>query len=370
MLSELAETRTNISSSLVQNPNTTEFKQINKSQNMVSNIASRIIKKSEELQKWRKNRTKKPEGLASIQHISEIKEISSNILHSSSQPGISSVSIDSHNTNIVFTGGFDGQIIRWNRQMKKVQNTLKKHSKKITVLKSHKEQSILLSGSYDQTVGIWTCQENHNWKLSNHLNYYDGPVNDIDIHPIGDYFVSCSDDGKWSLSNLEEGKKIHSVSVDNCKRVTSSQLHPDGRLLGTTDDSNNIRIWELHNYNNLISLDQNNTEVTSLSFSQNGYHLAMSNLDGVVKIYDLRKVSILYTFPSQDKIINKVQYDQSGQYLLMGGSEIWVYQTKSWDKCLLNIKSDSKDITDISWFPHAAGFVSVSKDRSLKFFTF
>lgn len=254
--------------------------------------------------------------------------------------------------------------------MKKVQNTLKKHKKKITVLRSHKEQSILLSGSYDQTIGIWTCQENHDWKLTGHLNHHNGSVNDIDIHPIGDYFVSCSDDGKWSLSDLVEGKNIHSVSVDNCKRVTSSQIHPDGRLLGTADDSNNVRIWELHNYNNLISLDQNNSEVTSLSFSQNGYHLAVSNLNGVVKIYDLRKVSVLHTFTNDQKIINKVEYDQSGQYLLMGGSEIWVYQTKSWEKCLLNIKPHSKDITDVSWFPHAAGFVSVSKDRFLKFFTF
>lgn len=236
------------------------------------------------------------------------------------------------------------------------------------VLKCSVKQPILLSGSADKTIGLWT-QKNSTWGLKRQITYPESPVNDLDIHPLGEYFVSGQDDQTWAFSSLAQGRVIQSVIVDKCNRVTACKLHPDGRLLCTGDDMHNVRIWEVHNQKTLINLEKAQAEITSLSFSENGYHLAASSKDGVVRVYDLRKVSILHSWKAKENTINCVQYDQSGQYLVMGGNDIRVYQTKLWKKPILTLSNHSKEVTDICWGPKATYLVSVSKDRLLKIYS-
>jgi len=363
--SELVETRKNMAAVLTQ----TNFRTIDavNLEGIDEKITEKITKKADELQRWRKNRPKKTENLSTKQQLRTMKEISSNILHSPSSPGILSVSLNTNDKDLIFTGGNDGQIINWNTRTKKVENILKGHKKKILALKCSNKQPILLSGSADKTIGLWT-QKNSTWALTKQITYPEGPVNDLDIHPLGDYFVSGQDDQTWAFSSLTQGRVIQSVIVDKCNRVNACKLHPDGRLLCTGDDAHNVRIWEVHNQKTLINLERAQAEITSLSFSENGYHLAASSKDGVVRIYDLRKVSILHSWKAKDSTISCVKYDQSGHYLVMAGNDIRIYQSKLWKKPLLTLTNHSKEVTDVCWGINANYLVSVSKDRLLKIY--
>jgi len=330
-------------------------------------LVAKIKQKKDELYKWRRSRNKKPAGLTTKQQFGQFKEVYTETLHSPSESGILSVALNPHDSDIVFTGGVDSQILCWNRKKGKKVTSLTKHSKKIQVLRAHKEHPILLSGSSDKTVGIWSKTDK--WSLSHQMDCHSGAVVDIDLHPLSEYFVSSSDDGSWAFSNLIRGEVVQRVPSDGSLKLTAIRFHPDGQLMGTGDSNNDIKIWDFHKQTLIVTLDQSTGPITSLSFSENGYHLAAGSTDGHVRIYDLRKTSLLHTFDNFGGPINKVCYDKTGQYLAAAASSVQVFQSRYWNT-LASLTTHTKEVTDLAWGPNANFLATVSKDRSLKYFSF
>lgn len=79
--------------------------------------------------------------------------------------------------------------------------------------------------------------------------------------------------------------------------------------------------------------------VNSLSFSENGIHLAScSEEDEVVRVWDIRKGSVVnYVNLPEKRSANKVQFDPTGSYLAIAGHSESLYNTKTSE--LLNYKS-------------------------------
>lgn len=57
-------------------------------------------------------------------------------------------------------------------------------------------------------------------------------------------------------------------------------------------DKNMIRIWEVRQQKNVASFADHSAPVSSLAFSENGYHMASAAADGV-KLWDLRKLKVI-----------------------------------------------------------------------------
>eukprot|EP00983_Pelagomonas_calceolata_P112111 1159851-Pelagomonas_calceolata.AAC.14 len=53
-----------------------------------------------------------------------------------------------------------------------------------------------------------------------------------------------------------------------------------------------IRIWEVKQQKNVASFADHTAPVSSLAFSENGYHMASAAADGV-KLWDLRKLKVI-----------------------------------------------------------------------------
>jgi len=362
---ELSETRKNMAAALAHTASGSAM-DVEAPTGFTDELVSKILEKSEELQKWRRGRPKKPEGLATKQQIGQLKEISSNHLHSPSDSGILSLALHSSKPELVFTGGVDSNILCWNTKTQRIEQTLKGHKKKVTVLETHPDgkQQLLISGSSDKTVKLWSySNEEDKWSIANSLSIHTASVNDIDIHPLGDHFVSCSDDQSWAFSSITTGSVIQKIST--MVKYDCCEFHPDGRLMGTGDSNHAIQIWELHNQNSIVTLTESKTPVTSISFSENGYHMAAASVDGVVRVYDLRKTNLLHEFSSNGSRVNKVEYDKSGQYLAIASQDIRVYQSRTWT-ALTGLTSHTRDVTALRWGANAKSLYSVSKDRSLK----
>jgi len=368
-LRELSETKTNMTAALAQ---TGQEMDIVRPTGITQGIVDQILEKSDMLQRWRKNeKPRRPEGLATKQQIGALEETKSTTLHSPSDSGILAVALNPLDSKTIFTAGVDSNILCTNRETFRVEATMQGHRKKVLALKAHKENPVLISGSSDKTIGIWN-QRNGNWSLAFQPSFHTGAVNDISLHPLNDYYVSCSDDGTWAFNNISRGEVVQQVPVGGNKtKVGCVQLHPDGRLLGTGDNQRRVQIWQLNDQSSIHSLPEADSAITSLCFSENGYHLAVACQDGVVNVYDLRKTNLLHQFESPGSTVHKVQYDYSGQYLACAGPDIRIYQTKSKSWNLLKaLDNHTKPVMDIAWGPNAAYLASVSKDRCLKTYSF
>lgn len=85
--------------------------------------------------------------------------------------------------------------------------------------------------------------------------------------------------------------------------------------------------------------------VSGLSFSENGYYLATSSMDGSVKIWDLRKLKAIRTLTTeQEDPITSVAFDLSGLYLAAGGASVRMYGVKQEWSVLANLTEVAKKV--------------------------
>jgi len=126
----------------------------NSSSGISEAVKNKLTAKSQELSKERKNR-KVPENLATVDEIKDYIPISTNNVHKSTPPGVTSVDIHLKNQDLIVSGGADTNAVIFNRSVGKVVATLSGHSKPINDVLFHSTEEVVFSASKDKTAKIW-----------------------------------------------------------------------------------------------------------------------------------------------------------------------------------------------------------------------
>ncbi|KAJ1626103.1 hypothetical protein T492DRAFT_843424 [Pavlovales sp. CCMP2436] len=106
-------------------------------------------------------------------------------------------------------------------------------------------------------------------------------------------------------------------------------------------------------------------EVSALTFSENGYHLAGATEDGTVKVWDLRKLSLLTTISGARGGAASVSFDSSAQYLAIGGpgAGLRAVSAKTWE--VLCAAPDVQGLVSVGWAADALALVGATSDNQL-----
>jgi pre-mRNA-processing factor 19 len=92
-------------------------------------------------------------------------------------------------------------------------------------------------------------------------------------------------------------------------------------LLGAGTADAAVRIWDVQTQTTAATLAGHHGRITSIAFSENGYHLAVTSEDASVKLWDLRKLTNFKTLALGDnETANVAAFDASASYLAVGGS--------------------------------------------------
>ena len=110
--------------------------------------------------------------------------------------------------------------------------------------------------------------------------------------------------------------------------------------------------------------------VTSVAFSENGYHFASSSSEVIV--WDLRKLKVVKTLNESGQELGDigcVKFDHSGKYLAYCGvSGTRISVVKDWEKTL-TFEGHKKRVTAVSWGDDASSwFVTAGLDKFIKIF--
>jgi len=122
----------------------------------------------------------------------------------------------------------------------------------------------------------------------------------------------------------------------------------------------------------VAKLEGHESEVMSLTFSENGYYLGTASKDGSVKLWDLRKPICIQTIKVEESApVNCVRFDRTGQYLAVAASTVQVYNFESKASLAPTVQFNDHTgaVMGVSFGPNASTLASVSMDRSLKLFT-
>jgi pre-mRNA-processing factor 19 len=145
-------------------------------------------------------------------------------------------------------------------------------------------------------------------------------------------------------------------------------FHPDGLIFGTGNEEGVIQIWDAKNQQQATSFSDHSGKITDLSFSENGYYMASSSLDGKILLWDLRKLKSIATIELGSGVTS-VMFDHSGSYFAAStqNGDVNVYQSKVW-KQLANLKG-SKGVNAIRWGGKSAALLAgAGSDGILRLF--
>lgn len=308
-------------------------------------------------------------------------------LHKSSPAGITSLAIHS---DLIVTGGMDGELSVFNTQTRKQVSKLAGHSKRVNEVVVHPSEPLLFSASQDRTVRVWGGAGEEPYAASHVIRSHSDDVVGISLHATGDYIASASNDKSWAFHDIHTGATLTKTEDPTVKAGFSSiSFHPDGLILGTGTKDHVVRIWDIKAQANVATFEGHTASVEDLSFSENGYHLATAGGDSV-KLWDLRKLTNFHTIPLSGEV-NSVAFDHSGQYLIVshGNSVRYVHQISfpcftilfSWltinnsifgGKNYVPIKTytdSTAKVTDAKFGKDALSFATTSLDRSLKLYS-
>ncbi|KAL7052069.1 hypothetical protein ACKWTF_004754 [Chironomus riparius] len=287
-------------------------------------------------------------------------------LHSASVPGILALDINSNDNSKILTGGNDKNATIFNKDTEQVVTILKGHTKKVTKVIYHPDDNTVITASPDCTIRVWNVPTSQTTIL---LRCHDGPVTGLSLHPTGDYVLSTSQDKYWSFSDIRTGRLLTKIQDTAERGLTAAQFHPDGLIFGTGTDDAQVRIWDLKEQSNVANFPGHVGEISSISFSENGYYLATAAAnDSCVKLWDLRKLKNFKTIQLEDGYeVKDLCFDQSGTYLAIAGTDIRIYLCKQWTE--LKVFNDHTAMsTGVRFGKHAQWLASTSMDRTLKLY--
>lgn len=350
-----------------------------------------IESKQKALAKQRKE-FKKKDGparaalLASLPSDWHIK--SSHSLHESDKPGVTCLAIDSKNPTRLLTGGVDKQAKLFDTSTQQLVTSFQGHTKKLSDVAFHPTADLVITASYDKSVKVWQLdeQDQKTARVVHTLGDRTDAATKVSIHATGEYVVSSSMDGTWALHDVRRGQLLaHAALQDDGSGSDNAalcvQFHPDGGIFGTGSKRNLVQMWDVRSVANVASFDGHQAPVSTLSFSENGYHLVTGAQDGVVQLWDLRKLKSVFhvdmntvsgpeSATRKSGPIHQVCFDPSGSHLAVANSALHILKEagKSEWKPVRTWEDHKAAVTGVQFAPNSSYLATCSMDRLVKLY--
>ncbi|MYB93579.1 WD40 repeat domain-containing protein [Candidatus Poribacteria bacterium] len=191
-----------------------------------------------------------------------------------------------------------------------------------TVEFSPVDASLVASAGEEHTIKLWNLADNTVRTLIGHT----GRVNSIAFSPNGELLASVSDDATIRLWSVHNQQNIVTLLGETWYRIVFS---PDGQTFATS--GRHIKLWKTVNRTEITTL-QHNQYVQTIAFSSDGQLLAAGDGSGegpgTVKVWNVQERSIIATLDGDPKDIKTVVFSPDDRYLASSG---WDGQLKIWN---------------------------------------
>lgn len=188
----------------------------------------------------------------------------------------------------LFSGGNDGQVLRWNHVDNNQSSEVVKVPFAIRSLSISSHRSLLAIGGFSDTVNVWDLQGSQ-WK--HRLSCDTGDKRCVQFSPEGDKLLCGGRDGSihiWDTTTGDEllHKKLHSSRITNVSFSTDgnavSSVSQDRRLVRYDLVKQEVRMDRELAKTKLMSLCLINDQLVAVAGSDNSIRLYDSVIDDVV----------------------------------------------------------------------------------------
>ncbi|NER49013.1 MAG: hypothetical protein F6J92_20395, partial [Symploca sp. SIO1A3] len=221
--------------------------------------------------------------------------------------------------------------------------------------------SIELQTKVTLQQAIYDVRERNRWKA--HQN----SVTSVSFSPNGKLFASVSRDNTIKIWDLEEGEELLTLSGHQSSvKIKSVSFSPDGKLLASGSWDNTTKIWDLEEGGEPLTLSGYQFGTESVSFSPGGKLLA-SGSGNKIKIWNLEERGELLTLSGHQSSVKSVSFSPNGKFLASGSSDKTI---KIWDLEKggepLTLSGHQGFVESVSFSPDGKFLASGSWDKTIK----
>ena len=180
------------------------------------------------------------------------------------------------------------------------------------------------------------------WDMNNPFNPPTFLQHDADETVLG---ISFSKDGKWLVSEL------YTIYLWDLNDLSAEPIHlendwgavlsPDGQRLATISYDGYAQIWNLNDLSAQTTiLQEQDEEVSAISFSPDGKWLATGNNDNMIRLWDLSNASAEPLAVAGHQVsISRLTFSPDGKWLVTSDhseTRLWTVEDLSAESLLLN----------------------------------
>ncbi|KAF7488947.1 F-box/WD repeat-containing protein 7 [Sarcoptes scabiei] len=253
-------------------------------------------------------------------------------------------------SNIIVSGSDDNTLKVWSSANGRCHLTLNGHTGGVWSSQLSND-NIIISGSTDRTLRVWNAITGH---CLHTLYGHTSTVRCMALH--GKHVVSGSRDNTLRVWNIDSGECVH-VLVGHVAAVRCVQFN--GRLCVSGAYDYLVKVWDVASETCLHTLEGHNNRVYSLQFD--GKHIVSGSLDTSIRVWCAETGRLKHTLIGHQSLTSGMQLRNN--ILVSGNADSTV---RVWDistgQCLQTLSGTNKHQSAVTCLQFNSKFVITSSD--------
>jgi WD40 repeat protein len=284
----------------------------------------------------------------------------------------------------VASSSIDGTIRLWNIGSKNYISALKGHKGYVSSVKFNLNGRIIASASQDYTVRLWHSSDG---SFFNALKGHEDIVSVIAFSPDGKTIASGSWDNTIRLWDSSNGRFIFkflgyenivnnageiidlSSTIPNFGRnkVNSVVFNPNGKIIATSTNGGEIRLWNSSNRNLIYELKGHKSYVNEIVFSLNGEIIASASEDSTIRLWDSSNGRLIRTLIGHKGSVKSVGFSPNGKIVASASEDSTI---RLWDsgngRLIREFIGHTDWVNDTVFSPDGKTLASASRDKTIR----
>jgi len=262
---------------------------------------------------------------------------------------------------ILASGSYDNSVKIWSVPEGKLLKKLEGHTDTINSVNISPDGKTLASGSADLTIKLWSVPAGNLIKTLDGNGYN---VRSVFFGPDSKTLASGSSDGVkiWSVP---DGKLIKTLE-GHSNAVNSVSFSNDGKFLASGSEDLSVKIWSVPDGSLLSTLKDMTGSVNTLCFSADSKILATASNYGDIRLWSVPDGTLLKTLVLNDDSANSISFSNDGKFLASGGNKTIRFWSVDDGLLQMAIEGHAQDVNSVCFSPVAKLLASGSTDKSIK----